>query len=257
MSEIIPFGKYKGQPIEVLQGDPQYVDWLKQQDWFRERYPSIVNIVINNFGEPEETPEHNRLQIRFLDEEFRLKLAWMISRNRIFGYLTSAIENATDWKSSDELISAKKVVFEKNAIDCQFEAVFRFGMPFTDRGHPDTYCSVAYEMLVRVEIKPTISDDYPAILRQMHAMPKHSGSSDVLVYENFSGSIAENQLREFFEASGMHAASIQEIEKTSAPKSREDFISQFFEFQKNRNALNQEKLIEFCNHFAMPRPGGA
>jgi hypothetical protein len=36
--EIIPFGKYKGQPIEALAGDPQYVAWLLQQDWFRVRF---------------------------------------------------------------------------------------------------------------------------------------------------------------------------------------------------------------------------
>jgi hypothetical protein len=30
-SEIIPLGKYKGQPIEVLAGDPRYADWLRQQ----------------------------------------------------------------------------------------------------------------------------------------------------------------------------------------------------------------------------------
>jgi uncharacterized protein (DUF3820 family) len=69
---IVPFGKYRGQPIEVLRADQQYVDWLMAQDWFRERNPSLYQIIINNFQEPSETPEHNTLQVRFLDEKFRL-----------------------------------------------------------------------------------------------------------------------------------------------------------------------------------------
>jgi len=32
--DIVPFGKYKGQPVEALQGDPAYADWLAAQPWF-------------------------------------------------------------------------------------------------------------------------------------------------------------------------------------------------------------------------------
>ena len=69
-STIVPIGKYKGQPIEVLQGDPGYAEWLLAQPWFRERYASVFQVIVNNFGEPAETPEHNRLQARFLDPWF-------------------------------------------------------------------------------------------------------------------------------------------------------------------------------------------
>ena len=31
MSELIPFGKYKGQPVEVLAQDKGYVEWLTAQ----------------------------------------------------------------------------------------------------------------------------------------------------------------------------------------------------------------------------------
>jgi hypothetical protein len=34
------------------------------------RYPELHTLTINNFGEPSETPEHNRLQLRFLDAHF-------------------------------------------------------------------------------------------------------------------------------------------------------------------------------------------
>lgn len=68
---VVPFGKYKGQPMEQLAADPEYCEWLSGQSWFIEKYAHIHTLIINNFGDPSETPEHNRLQLRFLDETFR------------------------------------------------------------------------------------------------------------------------------------------------------------------------------------------
>lgn len=72
--QIIPFGKYKGQPIDVLQSDKQYADWLMQQDWFREKYPQFNTIIINNFNAPQDSPDHNKLSGLFLNDEFCIKL---------------------------------------------------------------------------------------------------------------------------------------------------------------------------------------
>jgi uncharacterized protein (DUF3820 family) len=73
--QIIPFGKHKGKSLETLAKDTQYCEWLLNQDWFRDKYQTIYQIVINNFGEPNETPEHNTLQVKFLDDDFCLALA--------------------------------------------------------------------------------------------------------------------------------------------------------------------------------------
>src|SRR5215472_15849134 len=58
-------------PVEALAADRAYCDWLVNQDWFRERYANVYTLIINNFGEPSETPEHNALQARFLDDGFQ------------------------------------------------------------------------------------------------------------------------------------------------------------------------------------------
>ena len=47
MSNIVPFGKYKGQPVEVLAGDRAYCDWLTGQAWFRERYGNVYTLIVN------------------------------------------------------------------------------------------------------------------------------------------------------------------------------------------------------------------
>lgn len=74
-SEVIPFGKYKGQPVEAMAADQQYIEWLMGQSWFRDRYQNIYTLVVNNFTEPSETPEHNALQTRFLDAPFAIATA--------------------------------------------------------------------------------------------------------------------------------------------------------------------------------------
>ena len=72
---LVPFGKYKGQPVEVMQMDTGYCEWLSTQDWFRERYANVYQqVIINNFTEASETPEHNKLQMLFLDKEFYKKI---------------------------------------------------------------------------------------------------------------------------------------------------------------------------------------
>lgn len=84
-NDLIPFGKYKGQPVEVLQSDPQYMDWLMGQNWFSERYKNIYTVVINNFAEASETPEHNAMQVKFLEGEWRMKFALCLLAKKIKG----------------------------------------------------------------------------------------------------------------------------------------------------------------------------
>lgn len=69
-SNIVPFGKYKGQPFEVMLGDQSYMAWLSEQQWVKDKYPVIQTLIINNFGEPNDTPEHNEMQANFFDDKY-------------------------------------------------------------------------------------------------------------------------------------------------------------------------------------------
>lgn len=73
-AEIVPFGKYKGRPIVDLVADRSYVDWLAAQPWFREKYGNVYNIIIGANNQPQDTPEHNIFQARFLDHNECLRL---------------------------------------------------------------------------------------------------------------------------------------------------------------------------------------
>jgi len=39
---LVPFGKYKGQPVTTLLNDTKYLEWCKQQEWFQ-KFPDIYN----------------------------------------------------------------------------------------------------------------------------------------------------------------------------------------------------------------------
>lgn len=79
MGEIVPFGKYKGQPAARLAADTDYCDWLTAQPWFASKYGNIYNIVISGGGEPQDSPEHNEMQARFLDDDWCLRLAALLT----------------------------------------------------------------------------------------------------------------------------------------------------------------------------------
>jgi len=162
-NEIIPFGKYKGQQVDVLMNDRPYLEWLQGQDWFRARYQNINTLIVNNFREPAETPEHNKMQAMFLDDNFlhsfvdHLKsryASWFDYEQRIDdGPWKICSYIAEDW---DKLINSK-ITFEENGIDVSW-------------GHR-----------LKIEIKPVLSHDYPAVLRQMK-----SQGCNILFIDSFS-----------------------------------------------------------------------
>lgn len=174
-SEIIPFGKYRGQPMEILAQDKEYREWLMGQDWFRERYSGIHTLIVNNFGTPSETPEHNTLQARFVDKEWVNRLATrLITWNHVetwwrhhskcgdsccgpnerAGNLAALASRAA---GEPPVITTRVKAFEDHGADVVIDVRLRQGGK--DDGSTEW----------RIECKPSVGDDYPAILRQMKA----------------------------------------------------------------------------------------
>jgi hypothetical protein len=193
---LVPFGKYKGQPIEAMAHDRSYCDWLTAQPWFREKHPNVYTLVINNFAEPSETPEHNQMQVRFLDETWRKKLALLIypalanTVDAILkdtrqpdpethclvptgkGYMVWARElhgwrRCGDWERLGPLDGATTAFsadgnarFEEDGIDVVFHAERVSGLLEAINGGQ-------FSCTLNVEIKPQLGDDFPAVLRQI------------------------------------------------------------------------------------------
>jgi hypothetical protein len=75
MAKTLWFGKYKGRTVaEVLEGDPEYLQWLCSQGEFRERraiYRDIIDCIEGWVDAPErDAPAREMMQGRFQDVDF-------------------------------------------------------------------------------------------------------------------------------------------------------------------------------------------
>lgn len=233
-TNIVPFGKYKGQPVEVLAQDKEYCDWLAGQDWFRTRFTAIHTLIVNNFGAPAETPDHNALQANFTDKEFAKRFAFAVSGDLIRRAFTSnvdkwlqciharatSVRNEIASKESSvkhykeriatgeaagpflnkefyerqiasaesgiaggrkqleqlelESTLARSIVLEKCARAAEFDFEHKgadvvFCVTFDEVGCDEDDDHRYRDVFFSVECKPSLGDDYPAVLRQMKA----------------------------------------------------------------------------------------
>lgn len=185
-NELIPFGKYKGQPLDILASDPQYVEWLMQQDWFNSRYASIKTIIINNFQQPAETPEHNKLQAAFTSEDFSQTVLTHLAKRGLLKDRYSYSQLPSDCEAK---VSA--IQYEIEGVDVTI---------YVSSSKHDVYP-------VKIELKPSLSDDYPSVLRQMLA-----NKSAVLVTNYYTGTGATlEQVRKMFAASGKYIILLSDL----------------------------------------------
>lgn len=211
MQELIPFGKYKGQPVEVLQNDPQYLDWLSSQDWFKRRYKQLNQIIINNFNEPSETPEHNALQAKFVDDEFVRKFIGLVNLKKFENDIYKPV-----W------VEPSQVLFE-NGFDVSIDV--SIGIQLKKDRNKEWHIHKAGEtdetgLCLHIEIKPCLGDDYPAILRQIKSQKGcnfYSGNGYILLYDKFTAQGATiDQVKKIF--APIRVVSVSEIENKKVLK---------------------------------------
>jgi hypothetical protein len=154
--KIVPFGKYKNQPVELMLADRAYCEWLAAQPWFKERFAPIYNIIIQGpFEEQQCTPEHNAMQNLFVLERYPYARA-------VF-YLCTIMKDfeIISRKSEVENWDIRLVAKCKNSIG-------------------------EFHRKLYIELKPTLGDDYPSVMRKMLSRVKSSKvSRDDYVYTSF------------------------------------------------------------------------
>jgi hypothetical protein len=261
MTDVVNFGKYRGQPIEILASDRGYCDWLMAQPWFRERHQNLYTVIINHYQQPADTPEHNALQALFLAPDYReafldlVDLDWTAThwgwhcdrlRNDL-GRWEEAVANAerevaeaqereraagrdptterTGWyfgKSAEQtLANAREQLAQAQAQDdamtLHTRAVFEEGNIDVCIG-ADLYADAARKNHLRstslnIEVKPTVGDDYPSVLRQMNRASVTMGPAKYLFLEAYTGvGVTEAQLRQIFKASGKRVVFRHEVD---------------------------------------------
>lgn len=109
---IVPFGKHKGKDVlELIEADPNYIQWLVGQDWFRDKYVTLHQTIINRGPESEETPEHNALQVMFLDDAFCLRFA------NVLANVNAAKKNLNEDRLHYEAAVSEKIKRAKNDLN--------------------------------------------------------------------------------------------------------------------------------------------
>lgn len=169
--EIVPIGKYKGQPLERLMADQSYSEWLLAQAWFVDRYAELANLLrLGRLTEPQDTPEHNAM------------IAGLIDQRDAFEALASRIL-AGYWARSEEIYCSS------------------FRQELEPKGGDILIMVDAARILV--EAKPLIGDDYPSVIRQVKSAGYGRGSV-VIANKVETTNLSLQQVRRQFELAGVH-----------------------------------------------------
>lgn len=234
---VIPFGKHKGATVaELLARDPAYADWITAQAWVAERFAELHAAILTRGAGTDDSPEHNALQARFLDERFRTALLrcaakdwldatrfdtalsifygdarrrgvlnhenrWDFDRTHDVDGKLRILGAVRDDVASIPLELFTKAIFESNGVDV---------MVVWDHAKTRNEAKLAYvRTKLNVELKPSMGDDFPSIMRQMRRL-----EATVLVVGAYTGrGASEPQMRAMFAASGITVVFVQEIEE--------------------------------------------
>jgi len=137
---IVPFGKYKDQPLTNLLSDKEYLEWCKKQE-FLKKFPIIYNICVNQTitTNNSKTPEHNKLQNKFLDKENKFKLLNILAKNTISKLIN--ISNTDEFKKcfyNDNTTNLYDIIhFGKIEFESKFNWDFVFDPRFVLQSNKD------------------------------------------------------------------------------------------------------------------------
>jgi hypothetical protein len=282
LTRVLPLGKYRGQSFDVLLMDTAYALWMLTSMYAKleQKHPALFAFLISRFGPPDQTPVHNALQNRFLDESFCLqvglastprlrKVAEALARltvdleshwrknvvsslepclalsayesnekalRRCLNHL-EALRTALqkEWKllrlsgaDRDRPAGAKCVPLRLSGLEIEPEGAdvsYRIALgyellamrsdTFSEYGRREhaNLAQVSESRSFRIEVKPVVGDDYPAVLRRMK-----TAHNNVLLVGEYNGAGATwEQLVKVFALSNISVVSVAEAEKIEIP----------------------------------------
>lgn len=310
-SQVLPLGKYKGKPYDVLLTDSAYALWMLSSMYAKleKQHPALFAFLISRFGPPEHSPVHNELQNRFLDEDFCMRFAMACSPKlrSAAAHLSqlrfdiealwqknvrdsfAPILRLSNWDSNKAALArgTKRLEALRNALAEEWSLLKLYGadrdrpgtagvcMPtrlygleFEDEGADVSFSlRLCYELYAsrsevptgerryselltkmeaqrkfRIEVKPVVGDDYPAVLRRMKA-----ANNNALLVEEFNGAGATwAQLVKVFALSKINVVSLEEVERTVVPEGIQSFSFEPLTETRAHAILAQE----FADHLA-------
>lgn len=180
------------------------------QDWFRDKFQSIYTIVINNFQEPTETPEHNAMQGDFIDDDFCIRFYYLTFPTLVAKRTQRQKKEKIDDKTISYIVTSEpndpyiwEKNFEKGGIDVSYQLAIEYEFikeAWDDKTKyfirdTEDLDTTYYTRELKIEIKPTVGDDYPTVLRQMQAL-----GVNCLYLNQYTGKgVTEEMFKKIFE----------------------------------------------------------
>lgn len=177
---VIPFGKHKGEKLaDVMLTDPGWIDWASSQPWFRERFAALFAAIMNGGPRPDTpTPEHNRMQALFLDQNFAFQVYRQFLEPRPLEDMPKPegmLAKFEGW-GWDVLLSHKVA-------------------------HP----------AFAIELKPSMGDEYPAVLRRVihrYCYLHHR----VVIVDRFQAEMDYESVKQMFRATNVFLLKLNEVQ---------------------------------------------
>jgi hypothetical protein len=232
--------------------DKDYTRWLLAQPWFKIKYQNIHTLVINNFRVPTDTPEHNEMQVRFLRQEYALRLAYLLypalffwNSERINTELSKALNGLSNPHRETiknrlgEFCGKQLLQISTPALEEGYDVSYwvRYGLfvrlEYDDPRSGEKYAferNGSHSLRIVVEIKPTVGDDFPSVLRQMKASMPVSDMDHIrkvhrcLLLQDYMGEGANReQFVQFFRSQGYGVIFTDDIDAVQLPSFEENF----------------------------------
>ncbi len=145
----IPFGIHKGKDlISLMNNDPEYIKFLLNRPWFKDNFKDHYTLIINNFGEYHETPIHNAMQVKFLEEDYVEKFMLFLEKTLQFNSV-KFLGLEFEPKCGGDIMLICTANHNKELVE-KYDKKER----------------IVYDKIrVVIEIKPSMGDDYPSVLR--------------------------------------------------------------------------------------------
>jgi len=214
-------------------------------DDLKQKYKDIYTVIINNF-QPQaiDTPEHNQMQIRFMTEAHSLKLAFLVSDKKLFQYnnkhfiehapkfindLKSMGINPSEFiqqfkrKNGMKLLNLTKIDYEtKEGLDVKYDVSYGYSDIVSQPEYLFRRADNLFEKFwenktyssIKLELKPSVGDDYPTVLRQMKA-----SKANILLIREYTGvGVTFEDFIKFFASQGIKVFTEEEIIQITLPE---------------------------------------
>jgi hypothetical protein len=235
------------------------VDWLKGQSWFKEKI-TLYNIVVNQqlLQGSQNTPQHNKLQNKFLDTKYQKLLvdSIFIKKKKSCDLSISTISDTIIFQ---ELYNWNFVLYHRS------EYVDMSDKETTHDSNYDYYKPLIYSFgsitetcNIYCEIKPLLSDDYSHVLLKMksqilltdktnHKNHKSYAKIYILFIEKFTSEITSiEELRMIFSQSDIQILFIDELHGDMHEFELEDEIKKLkrrlFQLETERDEYQKKRV---------------